>query len=142
MQEGSTPDKNIKCSFSKYLDKLTVGVFAKFKLSWQIYLIFLILLPNLANLPNSVKIKNPLNISYNFSFWNTWNLHWEHFELSLRFFVQNLKHLARFGRIAYFDKFISEKKLNYSLCILFVLPPRKWTLRKTRQAWCITQTSE
>ena len=54
-------------------------------------------LPILPNLPNSVKIKNPLNIS------NALNLHWEHFELSLRCLVWKLNILVRSA------KFISEK---------------------------------
>ena len=41
---------------------LTIWVFTKFKLSCQIWQNCLILLPNLANLPHYVKIKNPLNM--------------------------------------------------------------------------------
>ena len=51
-----------------------IVLFLKLKLSWKIWQICLIFLPNLSNLPNSVKIKSPLNISKLFlnfiSFWN------------------------------------------------------------------------
>ena len=83
--------------------------FLKLKLSWQICLICLIFLPNL---PNSVKIKNLLNVSKYFRFHfilKCLKSNFRIFKVRFRYLVYKVNFLARLGKFAEFPKFVSKK---------------------------------